>query len=230
MDDLSGQEAEGRTGGDRAPDELGLRAGSAETESRVGDNPGDPTWPITATDMQAEGPPPVGINWGRVSQQLGIPLQVLEHNGSIVLAGEYVPSRGYFIDAASFRGRNVQPDDMAYSHGYFLGEIAARGGRDQLPGGLEWGGNLHPVVPGRKKGPIIGLFRGQQDAERARSRIVQGSIGSATSVVKGPLGVELRVERPVLGGRVASVMAGHGGAIISIGGEEVATAERAASA
>jgi hypothetical protein len=119
---------------------------------------------------------------------------------------------------------------MAYTNGYFLDELAIRGVRHRLQGGLEWAGNLHPVVPERKKGPIIGLFRDRLDAERARDRVLQGSIGSATSIVDGPLGIELRVERPELAGRVATVMASHGGAIISIGGEEVARAESATKA
>jgi hypothetical protein len=208
-----------------SPGELGVRAEAAKVESRVGDNPGDPTWPITATTPQAELPPPVGLNWGRVAQELDIPLQVLEHNGAIVLAGEYVPSRGYVLDAVSGLGREVQPDDLAYTNGYFLDEIAMRGVRHRLPAGLDWSGKLHPVVPGRKKGPIIGLFRDRLDAERARNRILQGSIGSGTSVEDGPLGAELRVERPQLGGRVASVIASHGGAIISIGGEQVTQSE-----
>jgi hypothetical protein len=75
----------------------------------------------------------------------------------------------------------------------------------------------HPVIR-TESGPIIGILADAIEAERARQKIVRGSLGTGVSVEQGPLGVELRVDRPELPGRVATVIASRGGAVVSVGG------------
>ena len=72
-------------------------------------------------------------------------------------------------------------------------------------------------------GPIIGLFPSVQQAARARRAILQGAVGAGLRSEEGPLGVELRVERPELPGMVATLIASNGGAVISIANRPVAS-------
>jgi len=148
-------------------------------------------------------------------------LRVLEQEGQIVLQGEYFPSDGYFIDPDSFATQSVGVGDKAPRHGYFLGRLTVR----------DLSKRLVPTVPERRtglpitrdqRGPIIGLFSSEQQAKRARSAILQGAVGAGLRSESGPLGVELRVERPEQPGIVASLIAANGGAVISVAGQSIA--------
>jgi hypothetical protein len=167
----------------------------------------------------------VGLNWGAVAQRLGVPLRLLQHDGAIVLAGEYFPESGYFLDPATLRARFVDVGEIALKHGYFLGELAIRDFRVHVPIQQETGQVVHPVIRPAKSRPIIAVFRRESDAQRAKGQILQNSLGSGASSQSGPLGIELRIERPTLGGRVATVLASHGGAIVSVGGKAIAPPE-----
>src|SRR4051794_35197513 len=98
---------------------------SADEQTRVGDSPGSPTWPIPA-EREPSLPPPVGLNWRSVAQHFGVDLQMLGHEGLIVLAGQYFPEAGFFIDPESFNAQHVDVGDIALRHGYFIGNLTAR--------------------------------------------------------------------------------------------------------
>ncbi len=187
-------------------------------DSRIEDTPGAPSWPMPSTGIAEKTPiPPVGLNWGSVAAHIDADLRVLEHDGQIVLAGEYFPEAGFFIDPETFDARHVDVGDMALRSGYFLGDLSVSEFHLQVPVGPAFSiSGKRVVVP--QDGPVIALFATQSEADRARRKIVQGSLGSGISVDSGPLGVELRVARPELAGRVATVIASQGGAVLSVAG------------
>lgn len=189
-----------------------------EQDSRIEDTPGAPSWPMPSTGIMGEAPiPPVGLNWGAVADQIGADRRVLEHDGQIVLTGEYFPEAGFFINPQTFDARHVDVGDMALRSGYFLGDLSVSEFHIQVPIGPAFRLIGKPVIV-PQDGPVIALFATQMEADRARRKILQGSLGSGISSEAGPLGVELRVARPELTGRVATVIASQGGAVVSVAG------------
>src|SRR4051812_34536884 len=93
-----------------------------EYESGRGNVPGSPTWPVPRAGSPM--PPPVGMNWGTVAERLGADLGVLAHDGAIVLAGDYVPERGWLLEPSTLLARSVEIGDRAMHHGYFLGALS----------------------------------------------------------------------------------------------------------
>lgn len=207
------------TAGDRGREQLLVQSEVAELQSERGDVPGVPSWPIIARDAQ-DGPtiPPVGLNWALVSERTGIDVRILEHDGAIVLAGEYVPAPGYAIDPTTFLARSAHIGDRVLYHSYFIGELTASEFGLRLSVDPDSGSVPNAVVR-TATAPVVGLFQDSIDAERARRQIVEGSVGYGVSVQRGPLGSELRVARTENPGRVATVIACHHGAVISVGGE-----------
>lgn len=196
---------------------------AASRESAVEDTPGSPTWPIQSPDSNEPSAPPVGLSWSTVSEGLGIDLRLLQHEGIVVLAGEYFPESGFFFDPDTLLAQHVDVGDVALRHGYFLGNITARDFAEWFqvaPGGGTVAGL--PVVRS-ESGPIIGLFRDELSAKRATSVVLQGSLGSGIRLERGPLGSELTVGRAEQPGAVATAVAALGGAVISIGGRPVGT-------
>ncbi|HEX8918070.1 MAG TPA: hypothetical protein VF898_06185, partial [Chloroflexota bacterium] len=120
--------------------------------------------------------------------------------------------------------------DIAFHHSYFLGELAIRNFRSRIEPLDVVPPDGQPVIPRVPVGPLIALFNDDVAVARSRQRILEASIGSGISAQKGPLGPELRVEQTTLPGRVATVMAGHGGAVLSIGGIPVDTMHAQAEA
>jgi hypothetical protein len=194
---------------------------AASVETAIEDVPGSPTWPIEAPGSSLPAPPPVGLNWATVSQRLGIDLRVLQHEGAIILAGEYFPESGFFFDPDTLAAQQVDVGDVALRNGYFLGNITARDFAAWYPPAPKrWPAAGVPVVH-RARGAVIGLFSDRRAAERTKTAILQGAIGGGIRLEDGPLGTELRVDRPEQPGSVATVIASHGGAVISIGGGPV---------
>jgi hypothetical protein len=192
----------------------------AQRESAVGSNPGAPTWPIPVPDGTPM-PPPVGLNWGEIAQRFGADPRVLMHGCYIVLQGEFVPETGYFIDPRTLRARRVDVGQRVLEHGYLIGRLTADEFRvplDLLPDGGE--SALNPVIR-TAKGPIIGLFSDRRAAERCRDSLLSGALGSGVTLQDGPLGFELRVDTAEIAGRVATTIASHAGAIISVAGVPV---------
>lgn len=212
------------SGGGDAPRDIAERVERVEgaieaQDSSIEDTPGAPSWPIPATGTVQEAPtPPVGLNWAAVAAQLGTDRRVLEHDGQIVLTGEYFPEAGFFIDPQTFDARVVDVGQIALRSGYFLGDLTVSEFHIQIPLARKtaqpWGKPV--IVP--QTGSIIGLFASQAEAERAKRKIIQGSLGSGISIEHGPLGVELRVAHPEVAGRVATIIASQGGAVVSVAG------------
>src|SRR5947209_12031719 len=190
-------------------------------ESSVGSTPGAPAWPNPAPGSTDPATVPVVLNWQVVAEQLGVDLRILRHDGLIVVAGEYFPAVGYFFDPATLQGRRVDVGDIALHHGYFVAEITLRQFKASVPSGENAASSLKRMIPSTGRGPVIGLFADAQEASRARERILRGSLGAGTTVDDSPLGIELRVSRPLMTGRVASVIASHGGGVIAIDGRPV---------
>ncbi len=207
----------------RAPDSV-LSAQGSEVmhQASVEDVPGAPTWPIPSRESIVEPEaPPVGLSWTKLAQALDIDPRVLRHEGAIVLTGEYVPEAGLLIDARTFSALQVHTGGRALSHCYFIGEVTMSQFLLHIRLGAPGSAVAYPIV--RTAGaPIIGLFAGERDANRAREQIVQGSIGSGLSLDSGPLGIELRVRHASVAGRVATVIASHRGAVTSVGGQPLA--------
>lgn len=202
----------------------------ARHQTERGDVGGVPTWPITTPDPTAGNvPPPVGLNWGTVADRLGVDRRILQHEGCIVLAGEYFTEAGNFLEPASLEAHQVDVGDIALRHGYFLGALTLGDFHIWLRPG-DSPSVRHPVIPSPPKGPMIGLFADTRDAARAKRKIVQGALGSGVSLQDGPLGVELRVERAEVGGRIATVICGHAGAVIAIDGSPIVAADDARAA
>lgn len=195
---------------------------AASVETGIEDVPGAPTWPIEAPGSAQPAPPPVGLNWATVSQGLGIDLEILEHEGIIVLAGDYFPESGFFFDPVTLAGRHVDVGDIALRHGYFLGNITARDFATWYPMDSTGARAQGLPVVRQTRGTIIGLFPNRRAAERARSAVMQGALGAGLRLDESPLGCELTIDRPERPGTVATVIASHGGAVISIGGETIA--------
>jgi hypothetical protein len=192
---------------------------AAEHQSARGDVPGIPSWPIISQSALSEAaPPPVGLNWARVSERTGIELRILEHDGSIVLAGEYVPAPGFVIDPGTYLAQSARIGDRVLYHAYFIGELSASEFGLKLSVDPDSGSVPNAVVR-TASAPVIGLFRDGADAERARRQVMEGSVGYGVSVQPGPLGTELRVARTENAGRVATLIASHHGAVISVGGQ-----------
>jgi hypothetical protein len=202
-----------------ASDSADIESRLAEQDSSIEDVPGAPTWPIQEAESDATSEaPPVGLNWAAVSAHLGVDQRVLAHDGMIVVAGEYFPEKGFFIDPASMEALHVHQGDMAMSHGYFLGEVTLNQFGVSLPVEARPADSRLVVVP-HETGPVIGLFADRSDADRARNKIMRTSLGTDLGIEDGPLGSQLRVGNPQLPGRVATVMTSFGGAIVSIAGK-----------
>lgn len=201
--------------------ELQDQSETGHMQSARDDVPGSPSWPTVAASTAGDAaPPPVGMNWTRVAERTGVDARILEHDGSIVLAGEYVPAPGFAIDPTTFLARSARIGDRVLYHSYFIGELSASEFGLTLAIDPDSGSVPNAVVR-TAAAPIIGLFRESVDAERARRQIMEGSVGYGVSVQAGPLGTELRVARTENAGRVATLMASHHGAIISVGGESL---------
>jgi len=222
------EETEEQGGAHEASGPLDVAGRVASHQTERGDVAGVPTWPIpTPNPMGRSAAPPVGLSWTTVVERLGIDPRVLQHEGAIVLAGEYFAESGYFLSPPSLQARRVDVGDIALRHGYFIGSLTAGQFHLRMPAGGGGRSALHPVIPSPPRGALIGLFTDPGDAERAKRKIVQGALGSGVAIQRGPLGVELRVERADLPGRVATVICAHAGAVISIGGTPVAPVEEA---
>lgn len=202
-------------------DNLADQTRLAEIEASRGDVPGAVSWPsVSSSAATPLEPPPVGMNWARVAQAIGVDARILEHDGSIVLAGEYVPAPGYVIDPSSFLARSARVGARVLYHSYFVGELTASEFGLRLAVDPDSGSVPNAIV--RSAGaPVIGLFSDEVDAERARRQIVEGSVGYGVTKGVGPLGTELRVARTENAGRVATLIASHHGAVISVGGESL---------
>jgi hypothetical protein len=189
--------------------------------------PDSPTAPILVPESDTHTPPPpIGLNWEILSDHLGVDRRTLEFGGSIVLTGEYFPEEGYYFDPVTLMGHSVDVGDRALRHGYFLGDLVVRDLHVDLP--LQVGRPKPGVsIVRMERGPIIGLFSGRPAAQRVKTLILQSALGSGITLEDGPVGTEIRVERPELPGRVATVIASQGGAIISIGGVPVRWSQRA---
>lgn len=202
----------------RELDQIGELAEHMESRGNV---PGAPTWPTPSANIhEPPASPPVGMNWRVVADHLGMDHRLLEHSGSIVLAGEYFPEAGYFLDPATLEAQYVDVGQVSLRRGYFLGKLPTSSFNGSFRLRSRQQSVDHPIVR-RDTAPVIGLFFDRTAAERARSRLVRGSLASGISLEEGPLGIELRIQRASLPGRVATVLASEGGAVISIGGEAV---------
>jgi hypothetical protein len=187
-------------------------------QAALGAVPAAPTWPIPVPGESIV-IPPVGLNWGTVADRFGADVRTLMHDSYIVLAGEYVPETGYFIDPQSLRARRADVGQRLLEHGYLIGRLTANEFRidlDMLPEGE--GSGIANAVVRTTRGPLIGLFSDRRDAERCRDSILSGSIGSGVSLQDGPLGTELRIDTAETAGSVATAIASNGGAVISIAG------------
>lgn len=194
---------------------------AASIESGIEDVRGAPTWPIQAPGSGGPPPPPVGLSWATVAQGLGLDLEMLLHEGIIVLAGQYFPESGFFFDPKTLEAQHVDVGDIALRHGYFLGNMTARDFAEWYP--LASKSPRAPGVPvvHQTQGTIIGLFSDRRAAQRAKTAVLQGALGAGLRLEDSALGCELIVARPREPGAVATAMAAHGGAIISIGGQPV---------
>jgi hypothetical protein len=201
-----------------------------EQDSAIEDVAGVPTWPMYPTDTQPEPAiPPVGLNWRIVAERLGVDPRILEHDAALVFPGEYFPDAGFFVDPHILMARHVDVGDIALRPGYFIGDLTLSQFGIALNLTQDRTVTPHPVMR-KLQGPVVGLFAAEQEAKRARDLILRGSLGSGVTCEAGPLGFELRVERPELLGRVATVMAGRGGAVISAGGHSLSATGSGAGA
>jgi hypothetical protein len=191
-------------------------------DSAIEDVAGAPTWPEPPTGPMPPAPPPVGLNWQSLANAFGWNREVLVHEGVIVAAGEYFPEEGYFVDPADMQAHHVDIGDMALRSGYFLGKTTV----------AQFGVLIYPVeeepsigvpVPPSPAGPVAALFASEGDMERARRKLVRNALASGIRSERGPLGWELRAERPEPAGRVATVMAHYGGAVVTIAGRPVSS-------
>ncbi|MGH2449281.1 MAG: hypothetical protein ACRDFS_11860 [Chloroflexota bacterium] len=192
-----------------------------ELQSAIEDVRGSPTWPIPVPGHEA-GPPilPIGLNWAVVAEHLEVERRILEHEGSIVLPGEYFPESGFFLDPVSLRGRHVDVGDVALRPVYFLGDLSVSEFRISIQLEQTSPASGQPIVP-TSRGTIVSIFADEATAMRAKRRLLHGSLATGISTKKREGGVEMRIEHPELEGRVASVVAGYGGAVISIGGRSL---------
>lgn len=190
----------------------------AAEDTRVEDTPGARTWPVPAPVPVI---PPVGLNWQTVAERLGADPTILRHEGQIVLAGEYFPAAGFYIDPETFRAQHVDVGDICLRHGYLLGDLSAREFAEWfelMAEGAQQGGR---IVLKAETAPILGLFADETAANRARTAILQGAIGAGVRVEPGPGGILLRVARSSQPGKAATLIAANAGAVIAIAGEQV---------
>jgi hypothetical protein len=203
-------------------DERGLTT-EAQRETSRGDVPGGEVWPMAdAASMGAAPAPPVGLNWTSLAQALHIDVDVLRHDGSIIVIGETFPEDGYFFDPVTFQAQVVDVGQRALTRGYFLGRVAADTHElvfdvDDHPGQID-----NPVVRA-DSGSVIALFADRDSANRATTLVMRGSLGSGVTTEDGPLGPEVTVSATDMPGRVATTLASLGGAILSVGGNLVLT-------
>jgi hypothetical protein len=210
--------SEQRDGEDAPGESLKAQAEAAAWQSARGNVPGGPTWPMpAATSTDTVPAPPVGLNWTVVADRTGMDIRILQHDGAIVLVGEYFPEAGYFVDPATFKARYVDVGEIALRRGYLLGDMAIREFHGRLDRDASTSTVVTPVIR-EDTGPIIGLFPERLSAERAKQTLLQGSMGAGFSIEEGPLGVELRVRQPEIPGRVATVICSNGGAVIAVSG------------
>ncbi|GAC1462592.1 MAG: hypothetical protein PVSMB7_02960 [Chloroflexota bacterium] len=202
-------------------DSLESQTDAAGRQSARGTVPGVPTWPTAQTDGSEEAVAPVGLHWQYVADALQVDRHVLEHDGLIMVAGEYFPAPGYFIDPSTMRSQRVDVGDIALIHGYFLGQATVRQFNVRLEPAQAASPGYRHIIPSPRKGQMIGLFVDVDDAVRAKDRIVRAALASGVAVERGPLGIEVRVARPQQPGRVAGIIAGHGGGVIAIDGVSV---------
>lgn len=195
----------------------------ASIQERVEDVPASPTWPIGGAAAPSAGPVPIGLNWQTVADAVRIDRRVLEHDGSIAVQGDYFIESGYFIDPLTLRGRHVDVGDRALRPGYFVSDLTVSHFRLTVP--LEMAVEQSIVAPRPVSGPLVGVFADEAQAKRARNRLLDGSLAGRVVMANGPLGFELRVERAGLPGRVAGVIASHGGAVVSVDGRPVSEYE-----
>lgn len=193
----------------------------AEGESARGDVRGAPTRPAPPAVLHGEPEaPPVGLNWATVGHRLGIDVHRLEHDGQIILIGEYFPESGFALDTGTLAARPVDVGQIALQRAYFLGSLPFREMHATLPVDHDPSTVQHPIVHA-DRGPIIGLFTERASAERARHLILRGSLGSQLRIEAGPLGTELHVRETEQPGRVATVVAAEHGAVIAVSGAPI---------
>lgn len=214
-------------------DESAVTAGltrEAQRESSRGDVPGGETWPmVEAASMGTAPAPPVGLSWTSAARELNANVDVLRHDGTLILIGDTFPEDGYFVDPNSFRAQRVDVGQRALGRGYFLGRLVV--GRFGIELRLDDGPNVVENATVRQDhAPLIALFSDRAAAERGQELVLRGSLGSGVTVEDGPLGAEVTVAVSDLPSRAATALASVGGAIISIGGRPVGASDAPARA
>lgn len=190
-------------------------------DSAIEDVPGSPTWPILPPESPTgASAPPVGLSWQVVADRLGLDRAVLEHDGTLIFPGEYFPEAGFVINPDTLEARHVDVGDIALRPGYFLGDSVVGEQLLRLPRAGEPEVAVHPIIP-YAQGPVVALFLDAAQAEHARRRLLRGSLAAGVSTRRANDAIEVRVDRAQLVGRVATLLASHGGAIVTVGGESL---------
>ncbi|HLJ68013.1 MAG TPA: hypothetical protein VKX16_11700 [Chloroflexota bacterium] len=185
-------------------------------ESSLGNVHGSPTWPVAAESAtSAAGSPGPGLSWAAVAGRIGVDYAVLAHDGAIVFPGEFFPEAGYFLDPVTFEARYVDVGDTALAPGYFLGALTIREFHITLPTITDGAAAEHPIAPAGA-GPITARFATDESAERARDELLRASLASEVQTRRSDGRVEVSVGSAGLPGRVATVLARHGGTITSV--------------
>lgn len=198
---------------------------AAADEQAIEDVPGAPTWPIRDPETPYGFPAaPVGLNWESVADALRVDRAVLEHDGILLLPGEYFPESGYFLDPVTFRAVHVDVGDMAVRPGYFLSNLVVSEQNLRLPTADSVVLLQNPIVA-PLTGPVTALFIDPINAERARRLALRSSLASGARIVPSGDAVELRIETPELPGRVATLLASLGGSVITVGQRPVVLRE-----
>lgn len=189
----------------------------ASQESSIEDVPGAPTWPILPPSAPRGTPAfAVGLNWQSPATGLGIDRIVLEHDGIIVMPGEYFPESGYALDPITLGARHVDVGDVALRPVYFLGNIVTSGRNLRLTLAPPMAVVENAIVP-RVVGDLVAVFPDPVAAERASRLLMRASLAASVSRVATRDSVEVRVKKPELYGRVATLLASMGGAVVSVG-------------
>ena len=111
----------------RSTSSLDDQSAAVSRQTSRGSVPGAPTWPEVGPDSLGSMPTlAVGLNWQTVAEALDLDRRVLQHDGLILVAGEYFPAPGYFFDPGTLRPRRVGVGDVALVHGYFIGQATLR--------------------------------------------------------------------------------------------------------